>query len=185
MVLASHVIICMYGFWLPNDPRGSWSDFVGSWELLKFGRATTITDGVSRARIPHDPAERRAAKLALQHPPVTLTGVQALIIANAFGEYLRRSGVVILACAILPEHIHLVIARHRLPVETIVNQLKGIVTRRLKAAGLHPASQLWARGQWVVFLDSDADIARAVDYVDENPTKEGKRRQNWKFVSRV
>ena len=40
MVYASHVIFCAYGFWLPNDPRGSWSDFVGSWELLRFGRAT-------------------------------------------------------------------------------------------------------------------------------------------------
>jgi hypothetical protein len=40
MVLAYHVIFTAYGFWLPNDPRGSWSEWVGSWELLKFGRAT-------------------------------------------------------------------------------------------------------------------------------------------------
>ena len=55
MVLGSHVIIGMYGFWLPNDERGSWSDFVGSWELLRFGRATmanqqrsTLAGGTSR-----------------------------------------------------------------------------------------------------------------------------------------
>jgi hypothetical protein len=29
-VLAYHVVLGAYGFWLPNDPRGSWSDFVGS-----------------------------------------------------------------------------------------------------------------------------------------------------------
>jgi len=40
MVRAYHVIFCAYGFWLPNDPRGSWSDFVRSWELLRFGKAT-------------------------------------------------------------------------------------------------------------------------------------------------
>lgn len=30
MVLAYHVIFGAYGFWLPNDPRGSWSKFVAS-----------------------------------------------------------------------------------------------------------------------------------------------------------
>jgi len=30
MVRGYHVIFGMYGFWLPNDPRGSWSDYVGS-----------------------------------------------------------------------------------------------------------------------------------------------------------
>jgi hypothetical protein len=28
MILGYHVIFGAYGFWLPNDPRGSWSDFV-------------------------------------------------------------------------------------------------------------------------------------------------------------
>src|SRR4051812_39201122 len=32
MIVGYHVIFSAYGFWLPNDPRGSWSDFVGSWE---------------------------------------------------------------------------------------------------------------------------------------------------------
>ena len=31
MILGFHVVFGAYGFWLPNDPRGSWSDFVGSW----------------------------------------------------------------------------------------------------------------------------------------------------------
>jgi hypothetical protein len=40
MIHAYHVILGTYGFWLPNDPRGSWSDFVGSWDLARFGKAT-------------------------------------------------------------------------------------------------------------------------------------------------
>ena len=35
MIIAYHVIFGMYGFWLPNDPRGSWSDFVAAWELFR------------------------------------------------------------------------------------------------------------------------------------------------------
>ena len=38
MIHGYHVILTMYGYWLPNDPRGSWSDFVGRWELVQCGR---------------------------------------------------------------------------------------------------------------------------------------------------
>lgn len=30
MVEWYHLIMTAYGFWLPNDPRGSWSEFVGA-----------------------------------------------------------------------------------------------------------------------------------------------------------
>ena len=58
MVLASHLIITAYGFWLPNEDRGSWSDFVGSWELWKFGDATKVNTRISRAHIEHDRRRR-------------------------------------------------------------------------------------------------------------------------------
>ena len=45
MIVGYHVIFGMYGFWLPNDPRGSWSEFVGEWELFRAaGRATKTND---------------------------------------------------------------------------------------------------------------------------------------------
>jgi hypothetical protein len=117
MVIASHVIVGMYGFWLPNDERGSWSDFVGSWELLRFGRATTVNARHSLARRPFDAAKRAAAREALKYPPVVLTGLQARAIARGFADYAARADVSILACAILPQHVHLVVGRHRLSVE--------------------------------------------------------------------
>ncbi|MGB2821508.1 MAG: hypothetical protein WBF17_11040 [Phycisphaerae bacterium] len=58
MILAYHAIISAYGFWLPNDPRGSWSDFVRRWELLSFGKATKVDVRHSVARAEHDVAER-------------------------------------------------------------------------------------------------------------------------------
>ena len=77
MVLGSHVILSAYGFWLPNDPRGSWSDFVGAWELVRFGRATRTHARRSVASQPHDRKAREAAKWALKYPPVQFTGLQA------------------------------------------------------------------------------------------------------------
>jgi hypothetical protein len=33
-----------------------------------------------------------------------------------------------------------------------------------------------------VFVDSTEDVVRAIRYVENNPVKEGKRRQRWSFV---
>ena len=89
MVLGSHLILSAYGFWLPNDPRGSWSEFVGSWELLCFGRATKVDTRRSVARKVHDHEARRAAQQALKHPPVHFTGVQARAIGRAQSSSLK------------------------------------------------------------------------------------------------
>src|SRR5262245_55168531 len=109
MILASHVIFGTYGFWLPNDRRGSGSDFVGRWELTRFGKATTVTTHRSLARTAHDRALREAARKALLYPPVKFTGVQALAVAQGFTKAIRDASYTIFACAILPEHVHLVL----------------------------------------------------------------------------
>src|SRR5213078_2200150 len=92
MVIGFHLIITPYGFWLPNDPRGSWSDFVGAWELLRYGRATTVTTHRSLAKVPHDPDLRRAAKRALKYPAVRFSPRQIRSIAKGFARAARESG---------------------------------------------------------------------------------------------
>lgn len=193
MVLGYHIIITTYGFWLPNDPRGSWSDFVRSWELRRFGRATKIDTRRSVAAVQHNYRLRQEAKSALQYPEVHLTGVQAREVGRAIGDYSARNGLKIWACSILPEHMHLVLGRYRFKIEQVANLLKGAATSHLAARGLHPFQEqrrregrlppMWTRREWKVFLDSMDDIHRAIRYVEENPVKEGKRRQRWSFVT--
>ena len=65
MVLAYHSIFCARGFWLPNDPRGSGSDYVRCYELYAFGPATKTTERHSVAHRHHDRQKRLAAKQAL------------------------------------------------------------------------------------------------------------------------
>src|SRR5207253_10664308 len=94
-VLAYHLIITAYGFWLPNDPRGSWSDFVRAWEVFKFGGPTTKTDERrSVARRTHDLAQRLEAKKHLARNAVEFTGAQALAISRGFADYAKRTGLI-------------------------------------------------------------------------------------------
>lgn len=193
MVRAYHVIIGMYGFWLPNDPRGSWSEFVGSWELLRFGKATTVNVRQSVASAQCDHFLRERAKHKLLYPPVKLTGTQARAVVCGFGNYLRRNQIQLWACAIMPQHLHLVIVRCDKRVELVVNHLKGSATRRLNEEGVHPLlnyarpngrlPKMFARGCWKVFLNTTTDIERAIRYVEENPLREGKRSQKWRCVT--
>lgn len=113
IVLASHVITSCYGFWLLNEKRGSWSEFVRSWERFKkFGPATTVDTHRSVARRPYDKGRRRAARASLMYPAVRLTGVQARAIARGFAAQCCRSRYFVFACAILRNHAHLVVGRH-------------------------------------------------------------------------
>jgi REP element-mobilizing transposase RayT len=187
-VLANHVIFGVYGFWLPNDPRGSWSKFVGSWELFRYGRATKTIETRSLAARPHDRAIRVAAKSALKRNAVLFSDAQIRAVAEGFDKYVVRAKVSVLACAILRDHVHLVIAEHRLSPAQLAIQFKGAATRALVRRGLHPFSAEWrpakcfARGEWKVYLDTEEDVFRAIEYVERNPEKEGLPRQDWAFV---
>jgi len=188
MIRAYHVIFTAYGFWLPNDQRGSWSEFVRNWELVRFGKATKTDERRSLARNPHDHDARRQAKRTLQRKPVSFTGHQALSIAAGFRNAIARSGYQLYACSILPEHVHGVLARSRYNIEYAVGQLKGEATKQLLRDGLHPFGQSgqlpspWGRKGWKVFLNSDDEVRHAIGYVERNPVKEGKRPQHWPFV---
>ena len=111
MIRAYHCIITAYGFWLPNDPRGSWSDWVRRWELLAYGKATKVETRRSVAKRPHDCQRRLEAKKALRYPVVFFNGRQALAVATGFKRAITESGYFVHACSILPQHAHLVIAR--------------------------------------------------------------------------
>src|SRR5438309_741126 len=138
-VRAYHVIISAYGFWLPHDPRGSWSDFVRSWELFRAaGPATKVETHLSVAGRPHDRQARLRAKEVLEYPPVRFTGYQALSIAHGFRRMVTKARYQVFACAILPDHAHLVLGRYRYPVETMVRLLKAEATTQLIEDGRHP-----------------------------------------------
>ena len=194
-VLAYHLIITAYGFWLPNDPRGSWSDFVRAWELFVFGGPATRTrERRSLARDPHDVARRMEAKKHLARPMVKFTGLQARAIARGFASYIEKSGVVVHACSILPTHVHMVVARHAYPIEQVARLLKGSATTQLLREGLHPFAAApyrdgttptpWGRKHWSVFLGNEEDILRAIRYVPNNPIKDHKPAQHWSFLTR-
>jgi REP element-mobilizing transposase RayT len=193
MVVGYHAVFGAYGFWLPNDPRGSWSGAVWAPELRPFGPATKITTRQSLAHREHDRAQRFAAKQQLQYPAVRFTGLQARAVGRGFGQIVHLLSLRVYACVIMPDHVHVVLAQHpRETIESIVGFLKRAATRQLSAEGLHPLQQYgrcngrvptpWSTGGWRVFLYSLDDIRQRTSYVEQNPVRAHLPFQRWSFV---
>jgi hypothetical protein len=70
MVIAYHAVFSAYGFWPPNEQRGSWSTEVWAPNLRRFGPATKTTERRSLAHTDYDPHLRAAMRDALKYPPV-------------------------------------------------------------------------------------------------------------------
>ena len=138
MIIGYHVIFGAYGFWLPNDPRGSWSDFVGSWELFRFGNATKTNTRKSVASVPHDQNLRQQAKSNLKFPPVELSDEQVSAVGKGFQQACEEGKYSVFACSILSKHVHLVINRNERAIGRILGHIKARATQQLKNENLWP-----------------------------------------------
>ena len=78
-------------------------------------------------------------------------------------------------------------------MERVIGHLKARATQALVEDGLHPFVQyrgadgrfpsVWAHRAWKVFLNNEEQIRATTEYVEQNPVKDGKRRQYWSFVT--
>lgn len=184
MLIGFHYIFTAYGFWLPNDPRGSWSEVIRVFELLKYGGPTKVNTRQSVAGVQHDWRLRHEAKRALRHPPVSFDGVQSRAIALGVKHAAEESDYRVHALTVLPEHLHLVIAWHRKHADIIAAHIKARMTHAMNEREVNPATGFspWARNHWCVYIDDAEHMRTAVRYVEKNPLKENKPRQKWSFV---
>jgi hypothetical protein len=83
----------------------------------------------------------------------------------------------------MPDHVHLVIRKHRDSAEQMIHEFQGTSRLRLAMAGLlggdHP---VWGGPGWKVFLDHPDEVRRAIRYVQDNPPHVGLAPQKWSFV---
>jgi len=116
---------------------------------------------------------------------VRFTGRQALAVAHGFDRARTEGDYTVHACAILPEHVHLVIGRHQRRIDRIAAHLKGRATQQLsiEKVWLRDECPVWTERFWKVYLNTDDDVDRAVRYTYNNPRKENKPRQAWSFVT--
>jgi len=185
LVIAYHLIWTAYGWWLPNDPRGSnsqtiRSDIIADLGELHLGRKAVLPAGKIVRQFYEDAAE------LLKHPLLTFDESSRKLIAEPFGEVMEEQRYTCYACAIMPDHVHIIIRKHKHTAEDIADHLKEASRERLIKAGQRAATHpTWLAGHgWKVFLDHPDEVRRTIRYVEQNPIKSGLPAQSWGFVKR-
>jgi len=131
MIIAYHAVFTTYGTWLPNDPRGSYSKEIYNEQLklsgkIKYGRQNPQPEYKELLKF------RTAATPRINRQPIFLSNNSRPIIADAFAKVVKRLSLKIPACAIMNNHVHILIMRSDYRIEYLVNQLKGVATKDLK-----------------------------------------------------
>jgi REP element-mobilizing transposase RayT len=183
-ILAHHLILSGYGFWLANDPRGSGSVEVREGKFADLGEVHR-----GRRRVQPTREELKAfyeeATPRLEFAPVWFGKEMRGRIGEILSEVAGRRGYTVWACSVGSNHVHLCVRVHRDSYQEMWGHLTGQVRTSLAAEGFvkegHP---VWAERPYSVYLHSCEDIRRTIGYVEGNPEKEGLARQVWGFVRR-
>lgn len=183
LVIAYRLIWTGYGWWLPNDPRGSLSSSINCDVFKDLGELH-----YGRKRV--QPASREVREFYQQatpllHNPLLKFDLPARqIIAEAFAEVIETERYTCYACALMPDHVHMLIRKHKHTAEEMIKNLKDASRSKLGAASFGPNDHpIWPSGPgYNVFLDHPDDVERTIKYVENNPLPLGEPIQRWPFV---
>src|SRR5262245_25106659 len=164
MVAGYHLIWTAYGWWLPNDPRGSSSHEVRVEQIaelgeLHYGRKTVQPQSAELRRYYEE------AGGLLKHELRRFSEEEIALVGESFGEVVRERRYTCYACAIMPDHVHALIRRHRDRAEEMIAELQRASRAALIAAKRRRSDHpVWGGPGWKVFLNTRDDMARLVPY---------------------
>jgi REP element-mobilizing transposase RayT len=181
--IGHHLIWTLYGHWLANDPQGSGSEAVRDPKFQPLG------DAHFGRKAPHELPGRgklrafyREATPLLEFQPFWIDEAKRQAIAKVFVEVIIQRQYTVWACAILSNHIHLVIRRHRDDALAMWNKFAEASREALRSFHLDPNHPVWAARPYKVFLRTTSEVKSRISYVERNPEKEGLAPQEFKFV---
>lgn len=183
MVIGYHLVWTAYGWWLPNDPRGSMSKTINRDVLCELGELHYGRKRVQpTSRVIREFYEN--AKGLLHYPSLHFTVDEVQSIALSFAQAIQNERYTCFACAIMPDHIHILIRKHCDLAEKMIENLQLASCKEIRALGTRDRfHSVWGGCGWKVFLNSADDIRRTVKYIEDNPIKARIPAQQWEFVT--
>ena len=79
------------------------------------------------------------ARRALKHELVTFDDRAVQVIADSFARVIADGRYTCYACAIVPDHVHLLMRKHRVRGEVMIDQFQTVSKEDLIRVGLRPA----------------------------------------------
>jgi hypothetical protein len=182
IIIAHHLVHTFYGHWLSNDLRGSGSEEIRKEELKEIG---PILPGRQYPQPPKWMIKEfyRHANPLLAHEPFWIDSAKRQAIADAFGQVVRRCGYTCWSCAILWNHAHLLVRRHRDDAVTMWDEFAHASKEALRAfSDVGPYHPVWVERPYKVFCYDPPGVWGRIEYIEKNPEKEGLEQQTYEFV---
>jgi REP-associated tyrosine transposase len=184
MVIGYHLIWTAYGWWLPNDPRGSSSHEIRVERIAKLGP-------LHFERKQKQPSSNELRQFfakahdALKYEPREFNLDERDLIGKAIDETIRDRKYTCYACAVMPEHVHLLIRRHRDTAEVLLETFQQASRKKLiEARSFREPHPVWGGPGWKVYVNTRGRMEATVQYIEDNPVRIGLPRQMWGFVTR-
>lgn len=183
MIAGFHLIWTAYGWWLPNDPRGSSSHEIRVERIADLGERHEGRKHIQPlSQVIY--AFYEQARQVLKHPLLLFHEEDRNLIADSFGCLLAAERYTCYACAIMPDHVHVLIRKHKHRAEAMMANLQSASRAVLVTANRRDANHpVWGGPGWKVFLFTQEDMWRIVRYIEDNPRKAGLPDQHWDFVT--
>jgi REP element-mobilizing transposase RayT len=179
LLIAYHLIWTGYGHWLPNDPRGSGSTIVLNPKIAALG-------DVHFGRKRQQPAGKvvrefyQQAAPMLKYPLLRFDHTDVERLAQAFAKVIAQRTYTCYACAIMPDHVHILIRKHRDLGEEMIEHLQD--RSRERHGARDPGHPIWTDGGWKRYLFTPDEVRGVIRYIEGNPLEIGWPRQAWSFV---
>jgi REP-associated tyrosine transposase len=126
----------------------------------------------------------QVARTVLKHELLTSDEEDFAVIAESFAGVIQERRYTCYECAIMPDHVHVLIRRHSDDSETMIELLQDASGNALVDAGRRPVGHpVWGGRGWSVYLETREDIERTNPYNKDNPQKAGLPDQHWPFVT--
>jgi REP element-mobilizing transposase RayT len=183
VIIASHQILNGYGHWLGNDPRGSGSTELRNPKLEELG---PIHFGRKRIQPRRDELREfyRKAEPLLKHETLWFDEQKRRAIAEAVSRVIAERKYTVWACAVMRDHLHLLVRSHRNRSEVIWDVFATATCRAICSfSDVDPNHPVWSTRPYEVFCYTPDDVRRDVDYIRKNPAKSGLAPQEWEFVT--
>ena len=181
-IIAHHIILHGYGHWLANDIRGS-----GSQELRqeKFADLGEVHFGRKAVQPPRELLREyyREARTRLEYSQLWFDDAKRQAIGESIGKVIAKEKYTCWACAVMKNHVHLCIRRHRDDGRAMWHKFADAARQRLRLfADVDDELPVWSNRPYVVFEYTPDDVRRVVKYIEGNLEKEAMPPQTWPFV---
>ena len=159
MPLGYHIVKTAYGRWLPGDERGHWSSV---WDN-KIGQLTH--GGLNSG----DVALEDFARARMKHAPVSFSSEAIAAIRTALSACKAASAWEIVALAIEPTHMHLLVTHSSGDIHQTCTWIAQETTK-----AVHTQTSLtgpvWAKGKWCSHISDQDHWDNTIAYIHQHPS---------------